>query len=145
MIEVRWQEGAVARSRSLEMGVLRLGRDPQQCDLCLDDPHVSRFHALIARSPESPSYVLRRKSATNGVFLEGQAVAEVEVDVPLPLPCRVQLGKTLLWITAITTPGVRHVQCPNAACRKLHPYDRVADVCAFCGTSLAGGRTVVDP
>jgi hypothetical protein len=59
-------------SFKIERGWTRIGRSPN-ADLCLDDPSVSRRHALIVAEPEKPLRVLDDRSL-NGVFLNGETV-----------------------------------------------------------------------
>ncbi|HEV7482085.1 MAG TPA: FHA domain-containing protein [Solirubrobacterales bacterium] len=56
----------------LEYGWTRIGRSPN-ADLRLDDPSVSRRHALIVAETEKPMRVLDDRSL-NGVFLNGETV-----------------------------------------------------------------------
>jgi hypothetical protein len=56
----------------LERGWTRIGRSPN-ADLRLDDPSVSRRHALIVADPEKPLRVLDDRSL-NGVYLNGETV-----------------------------------------------------------------------
>jgi hypothetical protein len=56
----------------IERGWTRIGRSPN-ADLRLDDPSVSRRHALIVAEPGKPLRVLDDRSL-NGVFLNGETV-----------------------------------------------------------------------
>ncbi len=56
----------------VEYGWTRIGRSPN-ADLRLDDPSVSRRHALIVAEIEKPMRVLDDRSL-NGVFLNGETV-----------------------------------------------------------------------
>jgi hypothetical protein len=56
----------------VEYGWTRIGRSPN-ADLRLDDPSVSRRHALVVAEPEKPLRVLDDRSL-NGVFLNGETV-----------------------------------------------------------------------
>ena len=61
-----------SRSFPIERGWTRIGRSPT-ADLRLDDPSVSRRHALIVAEPDKPLRVLDDRSL-NGVFLNGETV-----------------------------------------------------------------------
>jgi FHA domain/Zinc-ribbon containing domain len=61
-----------ARTISLEQGWTRIGRSVA-ADLRLDDPTVSRRHALVVWEGDEPLRVLDDRSL-NGVFLNGQRV-----------------------------------------------------------------------
>jgi FHA domain/Zinc-ribbon containing domain len=56
----------------LEPGWTRIGRS-HAADLCLDDPSVSRRHALIVSEPPKPLRILDDRSL-NGLFLNGERV-----------------------------------------------------------------------
>jgi pSer/pThr/pTyr-binding forkhead associated (FHA) protein len=56
----------------IERGWTRIGRSPT-ADLRLDDPSVSRRHALVVAEPGKPLRVLDDRSL-NGVFLNGETV-----------------------------------------------------------------------
>jgi hypothetical protein len=59
-------------SHPIERGWTRIGRSPN-ADLRLDDPSVSRRHALVVAEPDKPLRVLDDRSL-NGVFLNGETV-----------------------------------------------------------------------
>ncbi len=59
-------------SFQIERGWTRIGRSPT-ADLRLDDPSVSRRHALIVAEPGKPLRVLDDRSL-NGVFLNGETI-----------------------------------------------------------------------
>jgi hypothetical protein len=60
------------RSFAIERGWTRIGRSPT-ADLRLNDPSVSRRHALIVAEPGKPLRVLDDRSL-NGVFVNGETV-----------------------------------------------------------------------
>ena len=64
-------DGEVVSFR-IERGWTRIGRSPN-ADLRLDDPSVSRRHALIVAEPGKPLRVLDDRSL-NGVLLNGETV-----------------------------------------------------------------------
>ncbi len=61
-----------ARVFELEDGWSRIGRSAS-CDIRLDDPTVSRRHAVIVRSPEGELSALDDRS-TNGILVNGEPV-----------------------------------------------------------------------
>ena len=83
--------------------LLRLGKSHDN-DVVIDDPHVSRYHALVRRGPEGVE--IFDAGSTNGLFLDGQRVrsARVEPDsmVGLGVTC-ILPGRDLI---AQTTPVV---------------------------------------
>lgn len=68
---------AIAR-RLCEEAQLTIGRDPS-CGLCLDDPTVSRRHALLERTPGG--WVVRDLRSTNGVRVNGRTALERVLEV----------------------------------------------------------------
>lgn len=67
----RDDEGSIA-TFPIERGWTRIGRSAN-ADLCLDDPSVSRRHALIVAEPGKQLRVLDDRSL-NGVFVNGEPV-----------------------------------------------------------------------
>ncbi len=67
----RREDGSIA-SFAIERGWTRIGRS-QAADLRLDDPSVSRRHALIVAEPGKELRVLDDRSL-NGVYVNGHAV-----------------------------------------------------------------------
>jgi predicted RNA-binding Zn-ribbon protein involved in translation (DUF1610 family) len=67
----RDDEGSIV-TFPIERGWTRIGRSAN-ADLCLDDPSVSRRHALIVAEPGKQLRVLDDRSL-NGVFVNGEAV-----------------------------------------------------------------------
>ena len=92
--EVRGESGTV---------LLRLGKSHDN-DVVIDDPHVSRYHALVRRGPEGVE--IFDAGSTNGLFLDGQRVrsgkVEQESTIGLGKTC-ILLGRELI---AQTTPVV---------------------------------------
>ncbi len=60
------------RAFPIERGWTRIGRSPT-ADVRIDDPSVSRRHALIVAEPGKPLRILDDRSL-NGVFVNGEAV-----------------------------------------------------------------------
>jgi serine/threonine-protein kinase len=67
-ITLEWVQGQVLQSQTintaqstLSPGVVRLGRDDQQCDIVVADPEgtVSRLHVEIYQDPHSQAVMLR--------------------------------------------------------------------------------------
>jgi len=67
----RDDEGSIA-TFPIERGWTRIGRSAN-ADLCLDDPSVSRRHALIVAEPGKQLRILDDRSL-NGVFVNGEPV-----------------------------------------------------------------------
>jgi len=70
------EEGEIEGFR-LEQGWTRIGRCPT-AEICLDDPSVSRRHAIVATDPGKPPRVLDDRSL-NGVLVNGRKIEWVEL------------------------------------------------------------------
>jgi hypothetical protein len=70
------EQGEIA-SFHLEEGWSRIGRRPG-ADICLDDPSVSRRHAMVAIEPGKPPRLLDDRSL-NGVLVNGRQVDVTEL------------------------------------------------------------------
>ena len=64
-----YHDGEGIATHAIERGWTRIGRS-EHADLCLDDPTVSRRHALIVAEPGKQLRVLDDRSL-NGVFVNG--------------------------------------------------------------------------
>ncbi len=51
---------------------VRIGRDPNNADLLLDDPYVSRRHAILRWDGEAKAYFLLEDGGRSGTFVEGE-------------------------------------------------------------------------
>jgi FHA domain len=67
-----FEDDGELRVLELEPGWTRIGRS-HAADLCLDDPSVSRRHALIVSEPPRPLRILDDRSL-NGLFLNGESI-----------------------------------------------------------------------
>jgi ABC-type multidrug transport system ATPase subunit len=70
-----------------------LGRAPD-CDVCLDHPTVSRYHARLERS--AGGLLLRDLSSVNGVSVNGRRITDA---APLPDGVRVGIGPFLFTLS----------------------------------------------
>lgn len=100
LVEVMDRRGRVRARVKVEALPFRIGRG-YDCDLILDDPHVSALHAVLERGAEG-GLVLRDAGSRNGLFLDGsrQRVERVALDGDVS----VQLGRTLLRLRAPDFP-----------------------------------------
>jgi diguanylate cyclase (GGDEF)-like protein len=58
---------------NLKNRVLKIGRD-RNCDLWIEDPHISRIHATLSNQDEVTS--ISDEGSTNGVFINGKKVTK---------------------------------------------------------------------
>ncbi len=64
-----------ARRWTLRGGKLTLGRDPERCDIPLDDTKASREHAQLVYVKSSDSYRVVDLGSRNGTFVGGRRIA----------------------------------------------------------------------
>jgi DNA segregation ATPase FtsK/SpoIIIE, S-DNA-T family len=87
LVEEQPTEGRVI---ALQAGIT-IGREG--CDVILDDPEVSRRHAVIGDYEGTPT--IEDLGSMNGTFLNG---VKIEVTTMLAPGVKVQLGKTLFRV-----------------------------------------------
>ncbi len=75
-----------------------IGRDPDLCDLVVEDPKVSRRHAICRMT--SSGYLLENLSDTNMVLVNDRTISEPSL---LKEGDRIQIGSTLFRFS--TEPG----------------------------------------
>lgn len=71
------RDGGEVVSFHLELGWTKIGRC-ERAEICLDDPSVSRRHAMIATDPGRPPRILDDRSL-NGVLVNGHRVEWTEL------------------------------------------------------------------
>jgi hypothetical protein len=71
------REGDEVKTFHLEVGWIKIGRC-QTAEICLDDPSVSRRHAIIATDASRPPRILDDRSL-NGVMVNGRKVEWTEL------------------------------------------------------------------
>lgn len=76
LIQISGRE--TGRPFNLSGGNLKIGRDAD-CGIYLDDPHISRHHAEIFKANDG-RISIRDLQSTNGIFLNGQKVAEATLN-----------------------------------------------------------------
>ncbi|NJK61993.1 MAG: FHA domain-containing protein [Synechococcaceae cyanobacterium SM2_3_1] len=167
-ITLEWVQGQVLQSQTintaqstLSPGVVRLGRDDQQCDIVVADPEgtVSRLHVEIYQDPRSQAVMLRNltrarpEGKRNPAYVDGQRV--VTEAVFLQAGQQVRLGKVQLTVRDLRllgAPGSSPAETYGVVCPNGHllSYDYLGLVCPHCGEAVQAGDTVsfhqkVDP
>ncbi|MGN6587310.1 MAG: FHA domain-containing protein [Solirubrobacterales bacterium] len=71
------RDGGEVVSFHLEVGWIKVGRC-ERAEICLDDPSVSRRHAMITTNPDRPPRILDDRSL-NGVLVNGRRVEWTEL------------------------------------------------------------------
>ncbi|ABW28977.1 FHA domain-containing protein [Acaryochloris marina] len=100
-LTLEWVEGGVSRSEQIQPnqpsknpGTVRIGRDPQKCDIVLSDSSVSGLQAEVYYHAGSQAFYLRSLRDTNPPIVNGQPITTGEV--PLGTASTVSLGRVVL-------------------------------------------------
>ncbi|QUY43343.1 FHA domain-containing protein [Acaryochloris marina] len=100
-LTLEWVEGGVSRSEQIQPnqpsknpGTVRIGRDPQKCDVVLSDSSVSGLQAEVYYHAGSQVFYLRSLRDTNPPIVNGQPITTGEV--PLGTASTVSLGRVVL-------------------------------------------------
>ncbi len=147
-------------------GTVRLGRNPEECDIILTDPTVSGLHVEIFFNPSSQTFCLRNLRHTNPPVVDDRQI--VAAEVPLRQGSIIALGQLELKVVEISlekpnngipptillppqppaaanqpAPGTVSygLECPK--CHRVSPYERLEWGCQWCGTSLAAATSVL--
>lgn len=110
-LTLEWVEGGVSRSEQIKPnqpsknpGTVRIGRDPQRCDIVLSDNSVSGLHAEVYYHVGSQAFYLRSLRETNPPIVNGQPITTGEV--PLGGASTVTLGRVVLNTRVGTAGGI---------------------------------------
>lgn len=76
MLYLEGRDGSRVQRWPLKPGIFALGRDPI-CEIVVDDPLLSKLHLQLA--VDSDTAWVRDQSSKNGVWVDGERVAEVHV------------------------------------------------------------------
>ncbi len=82
-------------------GKIRIGRDPQDCDVILSEPTVSALHVEIFFNQEKEKFYLRNLRHKNPPILDGQLLLAGEM--PLSISSVLRLGRQHLKVKEITS------------------------------------------
>lgn len=167
-ITIQWREAAQIRTETIRdnqpskhPGVIRLGRDPLQCDIVLIDPTVSGLHIEIFFNTQYQFFALHNLRDTNPPIVDGRQIMHGEAF--LSTGSTICLGQLELTVTAVSLhqsyrpiaptqlvapqPAILPtlesygLQCPS--CGKISPYERLDWGCQWCGTSLAAAASIL--
>jgi hypothetical protein len=147
-------------------GTVRIGRNPEECDIILTDPTVSGLHVEIFFNPSTQTFFLRNLRHTNPPVVDDRQI--VAAEVPLRQGSIIALGQLELQVVEISVekpnngipptillppqppaaanqpaPGTVSygLECPK--CHRVSPYERLEWGCQWCGTSLAAATSVL--
>jgi predicted component of type VI protein secretion system len=154
-LTLQWQEGNQLKTQvisdhypSRQSGVVTLGRDPDRCDIVLQDPSVSGLHVEIFW--QQNHFYLRNLRPSNPPHVN--QVPLVQGEVPLHQQTKICLGRVELTVVSVGVPvPAAHrdqpaygIKCPNPTCEHVLPYtaESLQRGCPHCGSSLAAGNTV---
>ncbi|RMF24698.1 MAG: FHA domain-containing protein [Cyanobacteria bacterium J083] len=168
-LTLEWLENGQKRTKTIsdkqktkQAGVVRLGRDPRQCDILFQDLTVSKIHVEIFFHPQQQQFCLRNLRDSNPPFVDGNKVTKGIV--PLQPGAKIYLGQLPLKVISVVIeppkPEVELHSSPLAAkqnvlsgksymlscphCGRACPYEWINVGCKWCGTSLAGAQTIVN-
>ncbi len=145
---------------------IRIGRDPNRCDLVLSDPTVSGLHIEILFNQSHDQFLVRNLRTTNPPQIDGQSL--ISGEMILKPGSQLILGQQLLQITSIINPSFTvpptllisptqtlptlgskpnstttqyGLRCPE--CNRICSFDQLKLSCQWCGTTLAAAESVV--
>lgn len=81
-------------------GRIRIGRDPEQCDIVLLEPTISGLHVEIFFHPQKQNFYLRNLRQQNPPILDGQLLLAGEM--PLTTGSSLRLGHQVFTVSDIT-------------------------------------------
>lgn len=72
--------GAMRGNRFPLRGEIRIGRDPDTCQVVISEPSVSREHALVRPSGNGTKATIRNLSGTNPTYVNDRPIQEAELE-----------------------------------------------------------------
>ncbi len=107
-LTLEWEEADEIKSYKISNnqftknpGKIRIGRDPQDCDLVLSEATVSALHVEIFFNQEKEKFYLRNLRHKNPPILDGQLLLAGEM--PLTISSILRLGQQNLKVKGITS------------------------------------------
>jgi len=109
-LTLEWVESGLSRSEQIlpnqpskNPGTVRIGRDPQRCDIVLPDSSVSGLQAEVYYQAASQSFYVRSLRQTNPPLVNGQPITTGEVS--LGQGSTLTLGRVVLNAKVSAIPG----------------------------------------
>ncbi|WP_013321287.1 PrsW family glutamic-type intramembrane protease [Gloeothece verrucosa] len=101
-LTLHWRENGIEKTRSIDIndstnkkaGTIRLGRDPDLCDIVLSDPKVSRLHSQITFNSPQNQFLIENLRENNPILINKQKL--VRGSQPLNNGNTITLGDTQL-------------------------------------------------
>lgn len=106
--------------------VIRIGRDPQHCDLVLREPTVSRIHVELFFKPNWQQFYVRNLQPKNPPLVNGGLL--IEGEAAISLDSVIQLGQLELKLTRIQL-----VSLAGSANQLSQPLRQQSGVCGTTG------------
>ncbi len=101
-------------------GSVRIGRDPQKCDILMSDPTVSGLHVEIFFNQPQKSFYIRNLRPSNPPIINGQQL--VDGEVALSQASTIYLGQLQLTVTSVVIPDNSTVP-PTVLLSQTHQPD----------------------
>ncbi len=145
---LKWQNEGQSYQQSISYKQsITLGRH-SNCDITLNDPRISRHHALIFG--QGRDIYLKNLSQTNPIFIlsvnDGRELNHEE-SLKLQADDQFQIGSIKMEVNSIKKPSAektnrdrRTPQVTCSACKKR--VDFTLKDCPWCGASLAQGLSI---
>ncbi|KYC41391.1 serine/threonine protein kinase [Scytonema hofmannii PCC 7110] len=107
-LTLEWEEGELAKNRKItekqhskKSGRVRIGRNPEECDIVLNDPTVSGLHIEIFFHLAKERFYLRNLRQRNPPIVDGQLLLAGEI--PLFIGSSIRLGQLNVRVSAIAS------------------------------------------
>ncbi|MDF5710765.1 MAG: FHA domain-containing protein [Nostoc sp. S4] len=85
-------------------GTVRIGRDPQRCDIVLNNPTVSGLHIEIFFHTLQQGFYVRNLRSQNPPLVDGRQL--VQGEMPLADGTSISLGQIQLKVTSVSTGNI---------------------------------------
>ena len=112
----------------------RIGRS-EECELCVNDEHVSRIHAQA--EIHEGSWLLRDLNSTNGLYVGERRVREIRLSTATPVRLGIR-GPAVMFEVVSPEPSKRHNEKDEAAVDRVIEHYFASDG----GGQPAGERTM---
>jgi FHA domain len=173
-LTLQWQDAGQNKTQriyeqqySKNSGTVRIGRDPQRCDIVLSNPTVSGLHVEVFFHNQQQRFYIKNLRDSNLPVVDGQQLV-FQGETPLREGSTIFLGQMQLQVTAVMISsipatilvppqatgqhrhyhhqpappqGVYALECPK--CHKISPPENLQIGCRWCGTSLAAAVSVL--
>ena len=154
-LTLQWQEGnknitqhISPEQPSKNPGSIRIGRDPQQCDIVLTPNSVSRLHAEILFDAKQQTFYIRNYSAKSPTRVDDKLIKTGEI-TSLNTGNIIFLGEQQLQVLNVNIianiPSSKNpvyaLQCSK--CGKVLPREKEKQMCDGCGKSLVDAMSVL--